>query len=205
MSIGQIELRRLEQLSNTIFGVAMTLLAYQAPREKFVGADPQWHELWRVYGAFGSTLLLSFIVAGMFWMSHQQRLAYASHATRGEVILNLLFLLSIVLLPVTCGLYGNNFEARNVTILYSANLLLIALFNTTLWTIAAVRRRDWPTLITPIFSLLLFVVALGVSLIDPRFPKFIWPIAFLTPALAAYVERRRSRPSTPIPADAPPD
>ncbi len=151
MSIGQIELRRLEQLSNTIFGVAMTLLAYQAPRDKFATADPQWLEIWHLYGAFVSTLLLSFIVAGMFWMSHQQRLAYASHADRAEVMLNLLFLLSIILLPVTCGLYGNNYDAPNVTILYSFNLLLIALFNTALWMIAATRRADWPTIVTPMF------------------------------------------------------
>lgn len=191
MSSGHIEQRRLEQLSNTIFGVAMTLLAYQAPREKFVGGDPQWRELWHVYGAFISTLLLSFIVAGMFWLSHQQRLAYASHATRSEVMINLFFLLSIILLPVTCGLYGNNYDSPNVTILYSFNLFLIAVFNTALWTIAATRRGDWPRLVTPMFSLLLFVVALVVSLLDPRLPKFIWPIAFLSPVLAAYLERKR--------------
>ncbi|WP_022724530.1 TMEM175 family protein, partial [Rhodopseudomonas sp. B29] len=69
MSVGHLEMRRLEQLSNTIFGVAMTLLAYQAPRDKFATGNPQWREIWHLYGGYLSALLLSFIVAGMFWYS----------------------------------------------------------------------------------------------------------------------------------------
>ena len=101
------EMRRFETLSNTIFGVAMTLLAYRVPREPFATPDPKWADIWHSYGSHLSTLLLSFIVAGMFWYSHQLRLAYAPETRRIEVIVNLLFLLSIILLPVTTGLYGN--------------------------------------------------------------------------------------------------
>lgn len=191
MSSGHFELRRLEALSNTVFGVAMTLLAYQAPREKFIGADPQWREIWHVYGAFVSTLLLSFIVAGMFWYSHQQRLAYASHAGRSEVIGNLFFLLSIILLPVTCGLYGNNYDSPNVTTLYAINLWLIALFNTALWAFAVAPRGDWLKLATPGFSLALFTLAVLVCLIEPHWPKYIWPLAFLSPAISAWIEKRQ--------------
>ncbi|MGO3932739.1 TMEM175 family protein [Rhodopseudomonas pseudopalustris] len=192
MSGGHLEMRRLEALSNTVFGVAMTLLAYQAPREKFTSADPQWREIWHLYGAYLSTLLLSFIVAGMFWYSHQRRLAYATHAGRVEVLVNLFFLLSIILLPVTCGLYGNNYDSPNVTTLYSLNLLLIALFNTALWAIAVARRQDWLTLITPAFALVLFGAALLACLINPHWPKFIWPVAFLSPMISAYIERRKT-------------
>lgn len=189
---GHFESRRLEQLSNTIFGVAMTLLAYQAPRDKFPTGNPQWHEIWHLYGAYFSTLLLSFIVAGMFWYSHQRRLAYASDAGRLDVIGNLLFLLSVILLPVSCALYGNNYDAPNVTTLYAINLTLIALFNTLLWTTAVVRRRDWSRLITPWFSVSVFVAALLACVFDPSWPKYIWPIGFLTPALSAIVERQKA-------------
>ncbi|MDB5584653.1 MAG: hypothetical protein JWR80_9829, partial [Bradyrhizobium sp.] len=37
---GLFEMRRMEALSNTIFGVAMTLLAYQVPKDRFVTPDP---------------------------------------------------------------------------------------------------------------------------------------------------------------------
>ena len=50
-------------------------------------------------------LVLSFVIAGVFWFSHQ-RLARQPTAGRWVVMLNLLFLLSIILLPVSNGLYG---------------------------------------------------------------------------------------------------
>ena len=59
--IGFFEMRRLEALSNTIFSVAMTLLAYDLPKAS----------------------------------------SFAPEGSRGEVFLNLIFLLSIVVLPVT--------------------------------------------------------------------------------------------------------
>ena len=63
---GHFEMRRMEALSNTIFGVAMTLLAYQAPKDRFVTPDPKFLDIWHSYGSHRSALLLSFIVAGMF-------------------------------------------------------------------------------------------------------------------------------------------
>jgi uncharacterized membrane protein len=193
MSGGHFELRRLEQLSNTVFGVAMTLLAYQAPREKFNSPDPLWREIWHLYGAYFSALLLSFIIAGMFWYSHQRRLTYATHGSRPEVLVNLLFLLSIILLPVTCGLFGNNYDSRNVTTLYGLNLFLIAAFNTLLWAMAVAPRRDWWSLTTPLFAFAAFAIALLTSLIDPLWPRYIWNLAFLSPIIAAYVERKAQK------------
>jgi uncharacterized membrane protein len=190
---GHLEMRRMEQLSNTVFGVAMTLLAYQAPRDKLSGVDPQWHDIWRVYGAYLSTLLLSFIVAGMFWYSHQRRLAYSSHAGRAEVIVNLLFLLSIILLPVTCGLYGSNYGSSNVSTMYGLNLFLIASFNAALWAIAVAPRRDWWMLAPSIVPFAVFALASLIGLIEPRWSQYIWPVAFLTPAVSAFAERQRAR------------
>jgi uncharacterized membrane protein len=187
------EMRRMEALSNTIFGVAMTLLAYQVPKERFDSADPKWSEIWHVYGAHLSTLLLSFIVAGMFWYSHQRRLSYAPQASRAEVFLNLVFLLSIILLPVTTGLYGSYLDGSSVTVLYGLNLELIATFNTLLWVIATVPRRDWLALVAPVFSVSVFVAALLAGIAVPRLARMIWPLAFFAPVLAAYVERRKSR------------
>src|ERR1700730_4697229 len=123
---GLFEMRRMEALSNTIFGVAMTLLAYQVPKERLVTSDPKWDDIWHIYGSHLSALLLSFVVAGMFWYSHQRRLAYAPEARRIEVLVNLLFLLSIIVLPVTTELYGSYIDAADVTALYGFNLTLIS-------------------------------------------------------------------------------
>jgi uncharacterized membrane protein len=188
-----LETRRIEALSNTIFGVAMTLLAYQVPKERFATADPKWADIWQAYGSHLLALLLSFIVAGVFWYSHQRRLAYAPEANRIEVLVNLLFLLSVILLPVTTGLYGSYMDAGDVTALYGFNLTLISTLNTILWAIAAAPRRDWLVVVTPAFPAAIFVVASILGLFAPHLTKFVWPIAFAAPILASYLERGESR------------
>src|ERR1700761_4118087 len=103
----QLEMRKLEQLSNTIFGVAMTLLAYDLPRAAQFTHLPDWHDLYQAFGGRVLGMALSFIIAGLFWISHHRRLMRQPIGSRLVVMLNLLFLLSIILLPVTNALYGN--------------------------------------------------------------------------------------------------
>src|ERR1700739_874728 len=119
----QFEMRRLESLSNTIFGVAMTLLAYGLPNAAHFDAAPTWADLYHAYGGKLSGMIMSFIIAGVYWFSHQRRLARQPLGSRGEVILNLLFLLSIILLPVTNGLNGTYGLTGVVAVLYGLHLI----------------------------------------------------------------------------------
>jgi uncharacterized membrane protein len=192
-SPGLFEMRRMEALSNTIFGVAMTLLAYQVPKDRFLASDPTWGDIWQGYGSHLFALLLSFIVAGMFWYSHLRRLAYSPGGSRVEMILNLLFLLSIILLPVTTGLFGSYMDSPNVSTLYGLNLTLISTLNTSLWLIAAVPRHDWAAIAAPVFATVIFVLASILGLFSPYHARFVWPLAFVAPVLAAYAERRQKR------------
>lgn len=190
---GLFEMRRMEALSNTIFGVAMTLLAYQVPKDRFVTPDPKFLDIWHSYGSHLSALLLSFIVAGMFWYSHQRRLNYAPEAHRIEVLVNLLFLLSIIALPVTSGLMGSYFTSADVIALYGFNLTLISTLNTILWVIAAVPRRDWVAIVAPAFATVIFLVGSILSVMAPHLARYVWPLAFIAPVLAAYAERWEKR------------
>jgi uncharacterized membrane protein len=187
------EMRRMEALSNTIFGVAMTLLAYQAPKDRFVAADPTWGDIWQGYGSHLLALLLSFIVAGMFWYSHLRRLAFSPEGSRTEMILNLLFLLSIILLPVTTGLFGSYMMSADVSALYGLNLTLISTLNTSLWLMAAVPRRDWAAIVAPAFVTVIFVVASIIGLFAPYHTRYVWPLAFVAPVVAACAERWQKR------------
>ena len=116
------EMRRLEMLSNTIFGVAMTLLAYDLPKASSFTQAPAWIDLVHVYAQPVIALAISFVVAGLFWFSHHRRLAVAPEAGRGVVFLNLLFLLSIIILPVTNGLYGSYRLDSVVAVIYGIHL-----------------------------------------------------------------------------------
>lgn len=169
------EMRRLESLSNTIFGVAMTLLAYDLPKTSFE-AMPGWGDLYRIYGGRLSALVLSFIIAGLFWISHHRRLARQSEGSRTVVVLNLFFLLSIILLPVTNGLYANYSMSSVVAALYGLHLTAIAGLNAWLWALVThVRARD---LAGAIFPLLVFVPGTVVALIAPPYAHYWWFLAF---------------------------
>lgn len=172
----QFEMRRLESLSNTIFGVAMTLLAYDLPKAGVFTNAPDWSDLAQAYSGKLAGFALSFIIAGLFWISHHRRLARQPVGSRGAVILNLLFLLSIVLLPVTNGLYTNYATSSAVAVLYGLHLTAIAGLNAWLWwTILGGWRRET---MASLFPLLVFVPGTIVAAFAPHVAPFLWFTAF---------------------------
>ena len=184
-------MRRLEMLSNTIFGVAMTLLAYDLPKASSFKTAPEWIDLVRVYAQPVIALSISFIVAGMFWFSHHRRLAVAPEASRGVVFLNLFFLLSIIILPVTNGLYGTYRLDGVVAVIYGFHLLVIASLNAVLWVLALRGRHDPQLLATALFPLVVFVLGTTVAVIAPKVAQFTWCLAFGAP-LAGWLAGRRA-------------
>jgi TMEM175 potassium channel family protein len=188
--IGLFEMRRLEALSNTIFGVAMTLLAYDLPKASRFATAPAWTDLVNAYAQPLIALMISFIVAGVFWLSHHRRLSFAPEGSRGEVFLNLIFLLSIVMLPVTNGLYGAYRLDSVVAVSYGLHLTVIAALNALLWMLALRGRRNPELLATAIFPV--FACAFGtlVAVVAPSIAQFTWWLAFGAP-VAGWAAARR--------------
>ena len=184
-------MRRLEMLSNTIFGVAMTLLAYDLPKASSFTHAPSWIDVLRIYANPVIALMISFVVAGLFWFSHHRRLAVAPEAGRGVVFLNLIFLLSIIILPVTNGLYGTYRLDGVVAVIYGFHLTLIGMLNAVLWVLALRGRSDPQLLVTALFPLFVFVLGTGVAFIAPKVAQFIWCLAFGAP-LAGWLAARRA-------------
>ena len=192
-TVDLFEMRRLEALSNTIFGVAMTLLAYNVPRGQILTDAPVWSGIWVAYQSQLIALLISFVVAGMFWISHQRRLAFQPHATRPVLYLNLLFLLSIILLPVTTGLCGTYGNTGDIVVLYSCHLIVLAGSNGFLWLLAGLQRGQPSVAAGMAFTTIVFVLATLFALIAPQtyIAQWLWSCAFATPILDGFLERRR--------------
>lgn len=175
-SSDQFEMRRLESLSNTIFGVAMTLLAYDLPRASVFKSAPDWSDLYQAYSGKLGGFALSFIIAGVFWISHHRRLARRPVGTRGMVMLNLFFLLSIVLLPVTNGLYTNFGMSNAVAVVYGLHLTVIAGLNAWLWwTVLGGWRNEF---MAAVFPLLVFLPGTVVAAVAPQYAPYLWFLAF---------------------------
>jgi uncharacterized membrane protein len=192
------EMRRLEALSNTIFGVAMTLLAYNFPKGPLLNGAPVWSNIWATYQSQIIALLISFMVAGMFWISHQRRLAYQPHATRSVLYLNLIFLLAIILLPVTTGLYGTYGNTRDIVVLYSCHLTVLAGLSTIMWLVAGLPRGQASVAAAIGFAFCIFVLATSFALVAPQtyIAQLLWCCAFGTPIIDGIFERRRRRQAT---------
>jgi uncharacterized membrane protein len=189
------EMRRLEGLSNTIFGVAMTLLAYNLPKGQILNATPVWSTIWAAYQSQIIALLISFMVAGMFWISQQRRLAYQPHATRPIVHLNLLFLLLIIVLPVTSGLYGTYGNTRDVVVLYGCHLIVLCSLNGIMWLLAGLPRGE-PGVAAPMaYATGIFVLSTFFAWFVPQsyIVQVIWCGAFATPIVDSFLERRRRK------------
>ena len=172
------EMRRLESLSNTIFGVAMTLLAYDLPKSGQFDHLPTWRDLYQLYSGRMTGFVLSFVIAGIFWFSHQRRLARQPYATRNVVFLNLLFLLTIILLPVTNGLDGSYGESRAVAVLFGLHLTVIAGLNSALWLLIHRDRAHRPEVIGSFVPLVVFVPGTVVAMFAPELAKYIWLLGF---------------------------
>eukprot|EP01035_Chromulina_nebulosa_P031125 gene31125-41467_t len=111
-------------------------------------------------------------------------LAMAPEAGRGVVFLNLLFLLSIIMLPATNGLYGNYRASSVVGVIYGLHLTVIAALNALLWLIAASGQRHFGVLAPAFFPVLVFLVGTAVALVQPEAAQFVWSAAFAAPLLA---------------------
>jgi uncharacterized membrane protein len=190
--VGLFEMRRLEALSNTIFGVAMTLLAYDLPKMRESAQAPEWAELYHAYAPHVIALMLSFIIAGMFWISHHRRLAFAPEAGRGAVFLNLIFLMSIIILPATNGLYGSYQSSSVVTVIYGGHLTMIGVLNALLWLIALNGFRHWEILAPAVFTVGIFLLGTAIGVVAPRLAPLLWFLGFLAPLVGRLVARRRS-------------
>lgn len=128
-------------------------------------------------------LTLSFIIAGAFWFSHHRRLAFAPEAGRGAVFLNLLFLLSIIVLPATNGLYGSYRSSTVVAVIYSGHLTVIAALNALLWLIAVKGRGHWEILAPAIFPFVIFLLGTAVAVVAPTVAPYLWYLGFLAPLI----------------------
>jgi uncharacterized membrane protein len=132
---------RLNTIVDGIFAIAMTLLVLDLPRPSLTRELVHDLEInWDAYVAY----IVSFATLGVVWLEHHGMMIAVRRTSRRFIEVTLLFLLFIALLPWPTALVAEFIEhhstARVVAVLYSTNMLLIALAMAGSW--AYLSRRD---------------------------------------------------------------
>lgn len=103
--------QRLEQFSDGVFAIAITLLALDLHVPKLVGMDLKTGiaQIW-VLMPNVLTFVISFMSIAIFWVNHHQLSKEMHHVKRRVLWMNILFLLFITLIP-----FGTNVASANPT------------------------------------------------------------------------------------------
>ncbi len=131
---------RLASLSDTMFGVAMTLVVTTLLPTIQAHKGPALDLLLDMNVELAA-VGFSFAISGIYWVSQQQRLAMIAVVTPRQTLLHLLFLFLflflflIVLVPISAslpGVIGTN-VALTAVVIYGTHYTLLALVNLMLW------------------------------------------------------------------------
>lgn len=175
----QFSKERLEMLCDGIFAIAMTLLVLELkppnlPRQ--AASAEIWHAL-REHGLAFVGFVLSFLLAGQFWILHHVSFNYLRKANRALALLTIPFLMFVSLLPFSTSML-TSFGLRNpvALIVYFGNQFMLAALLAAQWLLArrqglqtesdgSQKRRRFDLVIR--FQPLTFAVAIAVVFIAP--------------------------------------
>jgi uncharacterized membrane protein len=174
---------RIKALSDGVFAIAITLLVLDLKVPEISGhAGGDLASSLLAMSPRFLTYVLSFLVVGLYWMSHHRIFAYIERYDPLLLWLNLLFLLSVSFIPFPTAVLSEH-QAQPVAVaFYAASLAVTGLVGTLIWVYASRGRRlvdqdiD-PRLVT--YTALRGVVNVLVFLLSI-------PVAFLSAELAMY-------------------
>jgi uncharacterized membrane protein len=182
---------RLASLSDTMFGVAMTLVATTLLPSVEAHRGPVFDMLRDMNGELAA-VVLSFAISARYWVSQQKRLALAASITSRQTVLHLVFLFLIVLIPISTSLPNltGSGAMQGSVIIYGAHLTLIALVNMWLWIEVRHNPAAHLQIVRSSLALISLVVALGVGSIRPDLALYFWIAVLASSLLAPHILRR---------------
>jgi uncharacterized membrane protein len=138
-------LDRLLFLSDGVFAIAITLLVleiglphltggYQSEGNKLTGA---------LFGIWPQilTYALSFVIIGVYWISHQRLFQYLTRADNILAWLNVFFLMSVAFLPIPSNILGEYGDHGPAVRFYAVSLMVPGIWMILLWLYATYHHR----------------------------------------------------------------
>jgi uncharacterized membrane protein len=166
---------RMEALTDGIFAIAMTLLVLELKipdLPKSVATGELLRRIGEETPAFFS-FWVSFLYCGLLWLMHHLAMHFIRHLQLVLVWLNLLFLMSVAVMPFSCALLGHFLRNRAAEEIYFGNTLVAAGLLALQWLVAKQKNlinEDDPQASRLMGQRVMFLpVALGAAMVGSYF------------------------------------
>ena len=184
------ETGRMISFSDAIFAFAITLLAFnlKVPDVPHSLANAELAQWMVALLPQLSVYIFSFIIVGIYWISHHQ--IFERIARRDTILtwLNLFFLLLVSLIPLPAAVlveYGDTFEA---VALYASFMALCSIMLTAIWVYASRGRKCVDKSISEseiqartyngLASAAVFILSIPVAAFSPLLAEIVWIASF---------------------------
>jgi len=135
----EFQLERLILFSDAVFAIAITLLVIEIKIPEFkegevINDAALLHKLAHLIPKFIG-FFISFLLIGQYWVVHHRLFGYVINFNGKLIWLNLLFLLSVALMPFSTGFYSE-YVLSNVmspVVFYAANIASLGIINFFMW------------------------------------------------------------------------
>jgi uncharacterized membrane protein len=170
-------------LSDGIFAIAMTLVAFQIQLPNTPVPPGQLTSVLAGLGDRYIAYFITFAVIGLFWLSHHRLFRHIVRADDTLMLVNLLFLMAVAALPFPSAVLGSYGGQRPAEVLYASSMAVTGFLMGTLTVVA--HRRDLLAPGTPPESLknglwrsgtsvAVFVLSIPVALFAPSVTPYTW-------------------------------
>jgi uncharacterized membrane protein len=187
-------LERLIFFNDGVFAIAITLLALEIRLPAGAAASNDAELLASLLDMLPKYLayVVSFLVIGSFWFAHHRKFALIKRYDGRLLGLNLVILMVVAFIPFPSSVISEN-TSLTATIFYALSMSLIGFLYSVLWAYASwhyrlidpslspqqVRRE----LLIPLFTSAIFLLSIGVALLDLGIARLIWLLILPTSLL----------------------
>jgi uncharacterized membrane protein len=202
---------RLIGLSDGLFATVLTLLVLDLRIPDLINlGDGNLNIFIKSIGPHLFSYLLTFIVAGTYWIAHHRDFDLITHCDRNLLGYNLLFLLFIGLLPFSTAAMSLVTSNNNIYpfywAIYAANIIFAGIMLTLTWIYAVshgfvdaniIAKQNKLITMRQLVIPAIFVVSIGMEYIFPKAPMPMGPLTLLIiPLVLGWVNRSFTQPDS---------
>jgi uncharacterized membrane protein len=188
---GSAENVRLNAMSDGVFAIVITLMVFQLKIPE-VAPDRAAAELPLALANMLPgflTLFIGFVVLGIYWIGHNNVFLHVLKHDRLMLWLNILFLLSMALVPFPTALLVRYGDAQISVVLYALNLIVGGVLLDLIWWYATYNRHLMCDTVQPalvrsfhyriLTGPVIYLLAIGVSFVSLLAAKILFGVAIV--------------------------